>query len=133
MNPSELVYGPASQNELVRFRVSNMPPGSWITGQRHPCIVCEKVGEKENGVQCEICDKWWHAACAGLRQEEYTVVQESAIKDEQVLHWHGPDCNKNAVGVLTLWTPDASIPALRKLPYAVKRRYTVGTVYQRHR
>ena len=46
----------------------------------------KKVGEIENGVQCEICDKLWHAACAGLRQEEYTVVQESATKDEQVLH-----------------------------------------------
>ena len=50
--------------------------------------VKKKLGEKGNGVQCEICDKWWHAACARLRQEEYTVVQESATKDEQVLHWH---------------------------------------------
>ena len=61
-----------------------------------------KVGEKEHGVQCEICDKWWHAACAGLRQEKYTVVHKSATKDEQVLHWHCAECNKNAVGVLKL-------------------------------
>ena len=33
---------------------------------------------------------------------------------------------------LTLWTPDAGIPALRKLPYGAISRYTVGTVYQRH-
>ena len=72
-------------------------------GGQHPCIVCEKkVGEKENGVQCEICEKWWHAACARLRQEEYNVVQESATKDEQVLHWHCAECNMNAVGVLKL-------------------------------
>ena len=62
----------------------------------------KKLGEKENGVQCEICDKFWHAACAGLRQEEYNVVQESANKEEQVLHWHCAECNKNAVGVLKL-------------------------------
>ena len=72
-------------------------------GGHHPCIVCEKkVGEKENGVQCAICEKWWQAACAGLRQEEYIVMQESATKEEQVLHWHCADCNKNAVGVLKL-------------------------------
>ena len=30
------------------------------------------------------------------------MVQESATTDEQVLHWHCADCNKNAVGVLKL-------------------------------
>ena len=53
-------------------------------------------------MQCEICDKCWHATCAGLRQAKYTVVQESATKDEQVLHWHCAECNKNAAGVLKL-------------------------------
>ena len=45
-------------------------------------LFVKKVGETENMVLCEICEKWWHAACAGLRQEEYNVVQESATKDE---------------------------------------------------
>ena len=52
-------------------------------------------------VQCEICDKWWHTACAGLRQDVYTVVQESGIKDEHTA-LHCAECNKNAVGVLKL-------------------------------
>ena len=30
------------------------------------------------------------------------VVQESATKAEQVLHWHCAECNKNAVGVLKM-------------------------------
>ena len=64
--------------------------------------MCEKVGEKVNGVHCEIFEKCWHDACAGLRQEEYTVVQESATNDEQVLHWHCAECNKHMVGVLKL-------------------------------
>ena len=34
--------------------------------------------------------------------------------------------------MLTLWTPDVGIPALRKLPYDARSRYTVGTVYQCH-
>ena len=34
---------------------------------------------------------------------------------------------------LTLWTPEVSIPTLRKLSYAARRRYTVGTVCYRMR
>ena len=34
---------------------------------------------------------------------------------------------------LTLWTPEVGIPTLRKLPYAARRRYTVGTVCYRTR
>ena len=30
------------------------------------------------------------------------VMQESVTKDEQVLHWHCAECNKNAVDVLKL-------------------------------
>ena len=37
-----------------------------------------------------------------LRPKEYTVVQDSATKDEQILHWHCAECNKNVVGVLKL-------------------------------
>ena len=54
------------------------------------------------GCSTKFCDKWWHAACAGLRQEEYTVEQESATKSEQVLHLHCAESNQNAVGVLKL-------------------------------
>ena len=32
---------------------------------------------------------------------------------------------------LTLWTPEVGIPTLRILSYAVRSRYTDGTVYQR--
>ena len=32
---------------------------------------------------------------------------------------------------LTLWTPEVGIPTLRKLPYAARKRYTVGTVCYR--
>ena len=56
--------------------------------------MCENVGEKKNGVQCEICVKWRHTACAGLRQEEYTVVQESATKNEQVLTGIAPSTTR---------------------------------------
>ena len=56
--------------------------------------MCENVGDKENGVQCEICDKWWNTACAGLRQEKYTVVQESATNHEQVLTGTAPSATR---------------------------------------
>ena len=33
---------------------------------------------------------------------------------------------------LTLWTPGAGLPTLRKLPYGARSLLTDGTVYQRH-
>ena len=38
-----------------------------------------------------------------------------------------------AVFLLTLWTPEDGIPTLRKLPYAARMWYTVGTVFYRTR
>ena len=32
-----------------------------------------------------------------------------------------------------MWTPEAGIPTLRKIPYGARSRYSGGTVYQRHR
>ena len=65
-------------------------------------VLCvKKVGEKENGVQCEIFEKWWHAACAGLSQEEYNVVQK--VPQRKSRYCTGTALNsKNAVGVLKL-------------------------------
>ena len=39
----------------------------------------------------------------------------------------------SAPSLLTLRTPEAGIPTLRKLPYGARSRYTVGTVCQRPR
>ena len=46
--------------------MSTVKNGGWEDSTLVLCV--KKVDEKENGVQCKICDKWWHAACAGLRQ-----------------------------------------------------------------
>ena len=42
-------------------------------------------------------------------------------------------CFASQQAQLTLWTPEVGIPTLRKLPYAARMRYTVGTVCYRTR
>ena len=56
-------------------------------------------------------------------QRAKTLRKEFLIKYEMVSSHHA----------LTLWTPEVGIPTLRKLPYAARRRYTVGTVCYRTR
>ena len=34
--------------------------------------------------------------------------------------------------MFTLWTPEAGLPTLRKLPYSARSLLTDGTVYERH-
>ena len=47
------------------------------------CGVCEKgVGEKEQGIQCELCEKWYHAGCVKIPEEVYKVLGKLSS-----LHW----------------------------------------------
>ena len=54
------------------------------------CGVCEKgVGEKDSGVQCELCEAWFHATCSGVG-EIYSILGK-----HENLHWFCNRCNKN--------------------------------------
>ena len=38
------------------------------------CGQCTKhVGEKDNEIQCELCECWFHTACEGVSDEMYKV------------------------------------------------------------
>lgn len=53
------------------------------------CGVCKKVvGKSERGIQCEICELWFHSKCEDiaddiyklLNREKYTSTAEGVIK-----------------------------------------------------
>jgi len=71
--------------------VRKIPPGNKDKGDK--CTKCTKpAGEKEEGVQCEICQLWSHAKCVDISTELYCYLQKCAN-----IHWYCDSCNK-AVG-----------------------------------
>ena len=62
------------------------------------CGVREKsVGEKEQGIQCELCEKWWHAGCVKIPDYVYKVIAKLSS-----LHWFCEGCNSGArIGCLS--------------------------------
>ena len=39
------------------------------------CGICDRaVGEKDQGMQCESCDKWFHAGCVKKQNEVYKAL-----------------------------------------------------------
>jgi hypothetical protein len=59
-----------------------MPP------KKDDCVICSKTVGAKDGIQCEICDKWQHAKCAGIAIEMYQY-----ISDNQQIHWFCQGCN----------------------------------------
>ena len=54
------------------------------------CGICEKsVGERDSGVQCEMCEAWFHASCSGV-DEIYSMLGKN-----ENLHWFCNQCSKN--------------------------------------
>jgi len=51
------------------------------------CGICEKsVGERDSGVQCEMCESWFHASCSGV-EEIYSMLGKN-----ENLHWFCNQC-----------------------------------------
>jgi hypothetical protein len=46
------------------------------------------VGENENGMQCEIYERWYHIECQDILEEVYT-----AISEVETIHWFCNICN----------------------------------------
>jgi len=60
------------------------------------CGQCSKVvSEKDNGLQCEFCDVWTHAACEGITEEVYKVLSRC-----EGAHWFCKKCNIGAMKML---------------------------------
>ena len=41
------------------------------------CITCKKNAERES-IECEMCFKWEHRACASITSEEYNLLSKSS-------------------------------------------------------
>jgi len=60
------------------------------------CGQCSKVvGSKDNGIGCDICERWFHAACVDMSEEVYKVACQS-----ELLHWFCGSCNAAALKTL---------------------------------
>ena len=63
---------------------------------KEKCGDCgQMVTSREKGIQCEICDKWFHAKCQCVSDETYKQLQKS-----QGLHWFCKSCDKV---IVQLW------------------------------
>ena len=54
-----------------------------------------QVTAKDKGVQCEICEVWFHCKCQGISDETYKTM-----KKEQSLHWYCTGCEKGMVKIM---------------------------------
>jgi chromosome segregation ATPase len=60
------------------------------------CGACKKlVADTDQGLQCEICEGWYHAKCEKVGGEAYAVLQGS-----EALHWYCAGCNKGVQKIL---------------------------------
>lgn len=65
----------------------------------NPCGSCKKgVGQKEEGVQCEICTNWFHCPCQNVSEELYKALNMFS-KD---ISWFCHSCKGGAEKVLGL-------------------------------
>ena len=60
------------------------------------CGICAIiVGDKEPGIQCEVCEKWWHTNCVKIPDDVYKVLCKIPN-----LHWFCEVCNTGAHKIL---------------------------------
>ena len=60
------------------------------------CQDCGKsVQDKDKGLQCEVCDFWFHAKCQNISEEAYKL-----LIDNEAMHWYCSSCNRSVVNIL---------------------------------
>ena len=54
-----------------------------------PGLKCgRQVGEEDEGVECDICQKWYHTSCQGVNSDAYAALQEHS----EILAWICKEC-----------------------------------------
>ena len=61
--------------------------------EKENCTVCKK--QVNHGVECEICERWFHAPCVSMAKA--TI---KALEEDKSLHWFFEGCKS---GVVTMW------------------------------
>jgi len=64
------------------------------------CKHCIKsVESDELGLECEICENWFHIKCEDVSEEEYDFLEA-----HKILHWYCNSCNKSVANVIKLFS-----------------------------
>jgi len=51
------------------------------------CAICNKA-TGDNWLACEVCNKWFHAKCTNINEDDYKVLH-----DLRTCHWFCETCN----------------------------------------
>ena len=66
-----------------------------MTERVEKCHKCQKVTDKDYGVQCEICEEWFHLKCVNMKEEAYKYL---SIEN---LHWFCDSCTGGVGKILS--------------------------------
>ena len=73
---------------------------SALVREKPGCGKCSKdFRRSEKGMQCEICESWWHIKCIGMSDETYKYLKKEECKD---LHWFCTGCSNDAINNLKM-------------------------------
>lgn len=66
------------------------------------CFVCSKtVSDSDDGLQCEICDGWFHIKCVGVAKKTYDLLKDPTVTG---VNWYCTPCNKGSKKILMSMT-----------------------------
>ena len=52
-----------------------------------PCGLCsDEVGDNDDSVQCDLCNKWNHTTCLNIDTEQYKKLKNDPLP------WYCPNC-----------------------------------------
>jgi hypothetical protein len=66
--------------------------GSSAAKEKENCAVCNK--QVKDGVECEICEHWFHAPCVHMSKSTM-----NALEEDKSLHWYCEGCRNGAVAM----------------------------------
>ena len=75
------------------------------------CLKCNRstnktAANKDGGVQCNVCDRWWHGPCMDISSEMFGMLCK-VVEEGMQIPWRCPSCEsagtklKKMVEVLT--------------------------------
>jgi len=60
------------------------------------CGVCdEEVRERDKGVECDGCERWYHGKCVLMESKMYAVLSAAALAGDTGLHWFCSSCDQS--------------------------------------
>ena len=78
---------------------ASQPLVSVASEKNAKCKLCDvNVTCKDPGIECEICENWFHIKCEDMSQEEYDFLIA-----HKSLHWYCTGCNKSVATTIKLF------------------------------